>query len=442
MIFKRSGYLNKLIARKHNGLIKIVTGTRRAGKSFLLNELFYLHLLNDGVREKDIIRFAFDVDEDVDKLDKYFQNEPTKIKVNNYYVVNAKKFRAYIAERTNDVDYFYLILDEIQLLDNFVGTLNGFLRKRNFDVYVTGSNSKFLTSDIATEFRGRGSEVHVWPLTFKEYYEEIRGDVNNAWNDYLTYGGIPLIANLSEEEKKIYLDGLYKEIYLKDIVTRNNIRKKDDLDELFNVLASSIGAYTNPLKIVNTFQSVLHKKISNDSVKQYIEYLENAFLISKALRYNIKGRKYLGTPFKVYFEDVGVRNSILNFRQVEETHLMENIIYNELRYRGFSVDVGVVDSFVQTNKKDKNDNIIYENNPLEIDFVANSGASKFYIQSALNISDDDKLKQEKNSLYKLSDGFKKFLITKNGLKPTKDDFGVTTMDLFEFLLDEESLSKE
>lgn len=442
MIFKRSGYLNKLIARKHNGLIKIVTGTRRAGKSFLLNELFYLHLLNDGVREKDIIRFAFDVDEDVDKLDKYFQNEPTKVKVNNYYVVNAKKFRAYIAERTNDVDYFYLILDEIQLLDNFVGTLNGFLRKRNFDVYVTGSNSKFLTSDIATEFRGRGSEVHVWPLTFKEYYEEIRGDVNNAWNDYLTYGGIPLIANLSEEEKKIYLDGLYKEIYLKDIVTRNNIRKKDDLDELFNVLASSIGAYTNPLKIVNTFQSVLHKKISNDSVKQYIEYLENAFLISKALRYNIKGRKYLGTPFKVYFEDVGVRNSILNFRQVEETHLMENIIYNELRYRGFSVDVGVVDSFVQTNKKDKNDNIIYENNPLEIDFVANSGSSKFYIQSALNISNDDKLKQEKNSLYKLNDGFKKFLITKNCLKRTKDDFGVTTMDLFEFLLDEESLNKE
>lgn len=441
MEYSREIYLNRLIDRKQNGLIKVITGARRAGKSYLLNELYYRYLLNTGVPSTNIIRFAFDSDEDIDLLDSYFLDEPTRIeKSQNVFYINSKKFRAYIKDRTNEKDEFYLLLDEVQLLDSFVGTLNGLLRHSKFDIYVTGSNSRFLSSDIATEFKGRGTIVHVLPLAFSEYMQGIDIAPEKAWREYIVTGGIPLVAQMrSEEEKITYLENLCKETYLKDIITHNKIKKKVELADTFDVLASMIGSPVNARKITDTFRSVLGKSITADTVGDYIDYFQDAFVVSKAKKYNIKGRKYIGSPFKLYFEDIGVRNARLDFRQIEETHIMENIIYNELRYRGFNVDVGEVNISEKTERIDVNGKPIYAQKALEVDFVVTKGNQKFYIQSALLMDESSKQAQEKKSLNNIDDSFKKIVVAKTGLDPIYDDAGILTIDLFDFLLDKSFL---
>lgn len=438
MEYSRKGYLNRLIERRQNGLIKVITGARRAGKSYLMNQLYYSYLLQSGVPKTNIIRFAFDSDEDIDLLDAYYPTEETRIwQKNGTFLVNAKKFRAYIKDKTGEENTYYLLLDEVQMLENFVSTLNGFLRHNNYDVYVTGSNSKFLSSDIATEFKGRGTVVHVLPLTFSEYMEGEDGEVNAsvAWKEYIVTGGIPLVAKMSsEEEKESYLRMLCEESYLKDIIVHNRLRKKNELGDTFNILASMIGSPLNSKRVANTFLSVVKKDISEDTINTFIGYFEDAFIVSKALKYNIRGRKYIGSPFKLYFEDIGVRNARLNFRQIEEPHIMENIIYNELRFRGFNVDVGEVNVSEKTDRIDVNGKAIYVQKALEVDFIASKGGRKYYIQSALSMSDPEKQLQEKKSLYYIDDSFKKIVVAKNGLKPSYDENGVLTIDLFDFLL--------
>ncbi len=439
MEYPRDIYLKRLSDRKQNGLIKIITGARRAGKSYLLNELYYKQLLNTGVPSKNIIRFAFDSDEDIDMLDSYFPEEPTKIeKSAEVFLVNSKKFRAYIKDRTNDTDNYYLLLDEVQLLDSFVGTLNGFLRHTNYDIYVTGSNSRFLSSDIATEFKGRGTIVHVLPLAFSEYMQGTDASPEKAWREYVITGGIPLVAQMkSDEEKAAYLKNLCEETYLKDIIVHNNIRKKVELADTFDILASMIGSPVNTKKITDTFKSLLDKSITANTIGDYVEYFQDAFVISKAKKYNIKGRKYISAPFKLYFEDIGVRNARLNFRQIEETHILENILYNELRYRGFNVDVGEVNVSEKTDRVDVNGKHIYVQKALEVDFVATKGNQKFYIQSALSMESAEKQEQEKRSLYYIDDSFKKVVVAKTGLNPAYDDKGVLVIDVFDFLLGKE-----
>lgn len=442
MEYKRTKYVNRLIDRKNNGLIKVITGARRSGKSYLLNELFYSSLIAQGISKKNIIRFSFDSDEDIDLLDEYLKDTPSKIKsTNNEIEVNSKKFRAYIKDKTNENEDFYLFLDEIQLLENFIGTLNGLLKHKNFDIYVTGSNSRFLSSDIATEFKGRGTIIHVLPLVFSEYVENTQQDITKAWKDYIVTGGIPLVANMQkDEEKNNYLKLLAEETYLKDIIQRHNLKKKNEIGDTFNILASTIGAPLNIRRITNTFKSVMNKDISELTISNFIDYFEDAFVISKAQKYNIKGRKYIGSPFKLYFEDVGVRNARLNFRQIEETHLMENIIYNELRYRGFNVDVGEVNVSEKTERTDVNGKNIYEQKKLEVDFIATKGNEKYYIQSALSMSDPEKQLQEKRSLYYIDDSFKKIVVSRTGLKPSFDEKGILVVDLFDFLLDEKYMT--
>lgn len=442
MEYKRTKYVNRLIDRKNNGLIKVITGARRSGKSYLLNELFYSSLIAQGISKKNIIRFSFDSDEDIDLLDEYLKDTPSKIKSsNNEIEVNSKKFRAYIKDKTNENEDFYLFLDEIQLLENFIGTLNGLLKHKNFDIYVTGSNSRFLSSDIATEFKGRGTIIHVLPLVFSEYVENTQQDITKAWKDYIVTGGIPLVANMQkDEEKNNYLKLLAEETYLKDIIQRHNLKKKNEIGDTFNILASTIGAPLNIRRITNTFKSVMNKDISELTISNFIDYFEDAFVISKAQKYNIKGRKYIGSPFKLYFEDVGVRNARLNFRQIEETHLMENIIYNELRYRGFNVDVGEVNVSEKTERTDVNGKNIYEQKKLEVDFIATKGNEKYYIQSALSMSDPEKQLQEKRSLYYIDDSFKKIVVSRTGLKPSFDDKGILVVDLFDFLLNEKYMT--
>ena len=438
MEYSRKGYLSRLIERRQNGLIKVITGARRAGKSYLMNQLYYSYLLQSGVPKTNIIRFAFDSDEDIDLLDAYYPTEETRIwQKNGTFLVNAKKFRAYIKDKTGEENTYYLLLDEVQMLENFVSTLNGFLRHNNYDVYVTGSNSKFLSSDIATEFKGRGTVVHVLPLTFSEYMEGEDGEVNAsvAWKEYIVTGGIPLVAKMSsEEEKESYLRMLCEESYLKDIIVHNRLRKKNELGDTFNILASMIGSPLNSKRVANTFLSVVKKDISEDTINTFIGYFEDAFIVSKALKYNIRGRKYIGSPFKLYFEDIGVRNARLNFRQIEESHIMENIIYNELRFRGFNVDVGEVNVSEKTDRIDVNGKAIYAQKALEVDFIASKGGRKYYIQSALSMADPEKQLQEKKSLYYIDDSFKKIVVAKNGLKPSYDENGVLTIDLFDFLL--------
>ena len=444
MEYSREIYVNRLIDRRENGLIKVITGARRSGKSYLMNELFYKYLLNTGVSSKNIIRFAFDSDEDLDLLDAYYPEEATRIKQKpDVFYVNARKFRAYVKDRTNDAEKYYLLLDEVQLLDNFVGTLNGLLRHTNFDIYVTGSNSKFLSSDIATEFKGRGTIVHVLPLAFSEYLQGTDMTPDKAWREYVVTGGIPLVAQMrSEEEKYSYLKNLCEETYLKDIITHNRIIKKAELGDTFDILASMIGSPVSANKISGTFKSVLNKSISADTILDYIDYFQDAFVVSKAKKYNIKGRKYIGSPFKIYFEDIGVRNARLNFRQIEETHIMENIIYNELRFRGFNVDVGELSVSDKTDRTDKNGKPIYAQKSLEVDFVASKGSRKFYIQSALSMESIEKQTQEKRSLHNIDDSFKKIVVTKNDLNPTYDDEGVMTVDLFDFLLSKKMLETD
>ena len=412
MEIKRDYYLQKLIDRKNNNLIKVITGIRRCGKSYLLNHLFRNYLLDSGVSENHIISIALDDDDNSDILD-------------------PKKLRQYINEKISDNDLYYILLDEIQLVSNFEGLLNGLLRKENLDIYVTGSNSRFLSSDIITEFRGRGDEIRVYPLSFKEFYSNYDGSKEDAWVEYYTYGGLPLVMNYKKEEDKMqYLDSQKQNVYLNDVIERNHIQNKEDLEKLIEIISSSIGSLTNPLKLSKTFRSYDKNTLLTDkTIYNYLSYFEDAFIIEKALRYDIKGKKYIDTPYKYYFTDIGIRNAFLNFRQQEENHIMENIIYIELRRRGFKVDVGVVEVRNKEGRKQ-----------YEIDFIANKGNNKYYIQSALNIDTKEKREQEEKSFMNVNDFFKKVIIVKDNIKRWRDDKGIVIMGITDFLLDEDSLN--
>lgn len=396
-------------------MIKVVTGIRRSGKSYLLFKLFYEYLLSQGVLESHIIKI------ELDQRKNRIYRDPDVI-------------LDYIETLIEDDKQYYILLDEVQMLNDFEEVLNSLLHISNVDIYVTGSNSKFLSKDVITEFRGRGDEIHVFPLTFKEFMQVYDGDMYRGFADYIVYGGLPLISTMKTETQKVnYLINLFNETYLKDIIERNHIEKTQELENLINVLASAIGSLTNPPKIQATFKSSIGSAISINTIRQYIEYLEDAFIISKAQRYNVKGRKYIGTPLKYYFEDIGLRNARLGFRQVDETHLMKNIIYNELRYRGYSVDVGVVE------KREMSENGKQIRKALEIDFVANLGSQRYYIQSALSMPTPEKQIQEKTSLINVADSFKKIIIVKDIVNVKRDENGIVTMSIYDFLLKENSL---
>lgn len=415
MNIKRDKYLNDLINRMHNGMIKVVTGIRRSGKSYLIFTIFRNYLLEQGIDENHVVSIELD-----QRKDRKYRDPDTILD--------------YIESRITDEEQYYILLDEVQLLDEFEEVLNSLLHIKNADVYVTGSNSKFLSKDVITEFRGRGDEIHVYPLTFKEFMQVYEGDMYHGWAEYVVYGGLPLTVTMKTEEQKInYLTRLFEETYLKDIIERHHIEKSQELEDLVNVLASAIGSLTNVPKIEATFKSVIQSNISANTIRQYIEYLEDAFVINKANRYNVKGRKYIGTPLKYYFEDVGLRNARLGFRQIEETHIMENIVYNELRSRGYSVDVGVVE------KRGLNSEGKTERTYLEIDFIANLGSKRYYIQSAFSMPTEEKRLQEKASLVNVNDSFKKIILVKDVMNVTRDEDGITTMSIYEFLLKENSL---
>lgn len=412
---KRDYYLEQLISRQGNGLIKIITGIRRCGKSFLLRTLFKNHLLASGVKESHIIEMAFDLFDNIDYRD-------------------PKKFYSWAKAQIKDEGKYYFLLDEVQLLEEFVSVLNGLADKKNCDVYATGSNAKFLSKDIATEFGGRSDEVHMYPLSFSEFMSAYKGNHYDGWNEYITYGGIPLVVLADTEEQKIMLlDNLFKETYLRDIVTRNKIRNIGEMETLLDILSSAIGALTNPHKLQNTFKSVNKSKITATTITKYIEYLKDAFLIEEAERYDIKGKAYIGTPMKYYFTDMGLRNARINFRQIEITHSMENVIYNELRMRGFNVDVGNINIL----EKDKNGKPIKKQ--LEIDFICNKGYKKYYLQSAYMLSTQEKLAQEIRPFFKINDSFKKIVITSNTPKPTYSEEGILFMNIYDFLLNPASL---
>lgn len=435
MYFDRKVYLDQLIRKKHNSLVKVITGARRSGKSYLMNNIFYKSLLNEGIKEKNIIRFSFDNDEHIDLLDDFFPEEKTKINVGkDNYIINSKKFRAYIKSVTNDNEYFYLLLDEIQMLDSFVGTLNGFLSHSNFDIYVTGSNSQLLSSEIETKFRGRKSSIHLLPLSFSEFVTGANLSPESAWRKYIVTGGIPIIYQQDEEDREKYLLDLCYETYLKDIIGRKNIKDADNLSDLLGVLASCIGSGVSPSNLEKTFKLNKNIIMCDDTISNYINHFRDAFVISIAKKYNIKGKAYINTPYKVYFEDIGVRNAKTNFSQIEESHIMENIIYNELRYRGFNVSVGEIDVNEMTDRIDINGNHIYKKKSLEVDFIATKDSQKIYVQSCLNINDENTLNREKRSLYYIDDSFKKIIVTKNGLDPYYDSNGFLIVDIFDFLL--------
>lgn len=415
MEIRRDIYLNKLISKKHNGLIKVVTGMRRCGKSYLLFNLFKEYLVNEGVNENHIIEIAFDS----------FENRKYR---------NPEVLFPYLMEKIADNEMYYVLLDEVQMLDDFESVLNSLGRKKNVDVYVTGSNAKFLSKDIITEFRGRGDEVHMYPLTYSEFMSVYDGDKQEGWRDYLLFGGIPLVLGFeTADQKSDFLKSLFEETYISDITGRNNIRNKAELEELLNILSSAIGTLTNPSKLSATFKSVKNKSISKDTIIKYIDYLKDSFIIDSAIRYDIKGKKYINTPSKYYFTDLGLRNARLNFRQVEETHAMENIIFNELKVRGYNVDVGVV----VMNEVDKNGKKIRKQ--LEVDFVCNKGSKRFYIQSAYALPDKEKMEQEQRSLVNTGDGFKKIIITKDAVAPLYNDEGILVMSVFDFLLNPDSM---
>lgn len=430
MEIKRDKYLNKLIGRKNNGLIKIVTGLRRCGKSYLLNKIYKDYLLSNGIKEEQIISFSFDVLENVMILDKYLPKEKTlKYDSKGNYIVNPKKFILYINDLTKENEEYYLLLDEIQLLDNFVMVLNGFLKHDNFDVYVTGSNSKMLSSDIITEFRGRGDQIHLYPLSFKEFFEAKSQSFDDAYLEYQYYGGMPYLLNIdNEENKQEYLKSLFSEIYIKDITERNGVKDIDSFSKLLNILASSIGSYTNPTKLENTFRSVENIDYCHVTIKKHIEFIKDAFLLSEANRYDIKGKKYIGSNSKYYFTDIGLRNALINFRQTEPTHIMENIIYNELISRGYCVDVGIV----EINEKNENGNYVIKR--LETDFICNKINEKIYIQSAYSMETLDKEIQEKRSLISIKDNFRKMIIVKDTIKPYLTEEGIEVISLKDWLL--------
>ena len=415
MEIKRDVYLKKLIRKKKNGLIKVVTGVRRCGKSYLLFHLFHNYLLEEGVPEDHMIEVALD-----DRRNKALRDPDAILR--------------YIEERMQDKGDYYIILDEVQYMDEFEDVLNSLLHIPNADVYVTGSNSKFLSSDVITEFRGRGDEIRVYPLCFREYASVYPGTLDEAWDDYVVYGGMPLTLSMeAPEDKAEYLTTLFQKVYFSDIVERHKVRNKEELEELVDVLASSAGSYTSPSKLTKTFKSIKNKLLSDKTIKNYIDYLIDSFLISKAMRFDIKGKKYIGSPAKYYFEDVGLRNARLGFRQVEENHLMENIIYNELRIRGYHVDVGVVEHY-STNRAGKR-----EKKQLEVDFVATMGSEKYYIQSAFAMPTSDKIAQEQRGLLSIFDSFRKIIVVGGNQKVRRDENGIATIGLRNFLLDEDSL---
>lgn len=415
IIINRDYYLEQIMKRKNNGLIKVVTGIRRCGKSFLLRTLFKKHLLENGVDEDHIIEMAFDLFDYIEFRD-------------------PKVFYPWVKEQIKDVDTYYFLLDEIQMLGEFVSVLNGLADKKNCDVYVTGSNAKFLSSDIATEFGGRGDEIHMYPLSFSEFMTIYNGNRYDGWNEYITYGGIPLVVLAeTDEQKTALLDNLFKETYIRDIVTRNKIRNIGEMESLLDVLSSAIGALTNPNKLQKTFKSVNKSKITATTITKYIEYLEDSFLIEEARRYDIKGKSYIGTPMKYYFMDMGLRNVRINFRQMEVTHSMENVIYNELRMRGYSVDVGNL-SIVEQGKDGKS-----VKKQLEVDFICNKGSKKYYIQSAYALETEEKAAQEIRPFLKIKDSFKKIVITSNTPKPFYSDDGILMMNVYDFLLNPDSM---
>lgn len=431
MEIKRDFYLDKLIRKMNNGFIKVITGIRRCGKSYLLNKIFYNYLMKSGVDEEHIIKFAFDSGDDLLKIGEDLMDLDI---LSGERLVDPKKFLEFIKNRTKTKDKYYILLDEVQLLASFEQVLNGFLRHDNFDVYVTGSNSKFLSKDIITEFAGRGDEIHVMPLSFSEYMQSTSLDKEDAFAEYQVFGGLPALCSMDNDEDKMnYLKTQLDNVYLRDIVNRYDIRLDSELADLLNVLASGMSTLTNPSKIEATFESSKQTKISANTIDKFIEYFEDSFILKKVYRYDVKGRKYIGTPYKIYFEDVGLRNARLNFRQIEPTHLMENIIYNELRYRGYMVDVGVV----MTREKDKNDKDV--RNKREVDFIANLGTKRYYIQSAYSLPSVEKTEQEKASLLNIDDSFKKIIIVKDRVKAFLDDNGIVTMNLFDFLLNKDSL---
>ena len=425
MEIRRDLYLDRLIRRKNNGLVKVVTGIRRCGKSYLLNNLFYRHLLENGVDAGHIIRFAFDSGDDLHLIGENLVQMKRERRG-----AEPEKFMAYIRSRIVDDGVYYLLLDEIQMLDCFEAVLNGYLRKDNIDVYVTGSNARLLSKDIATEFAGRGDEIHMYPLSFAEFMTVYDGDKYMGLSEYMLYGGIPMVVlREGREEKAVALQNLFSEIYIRDITSRHNVRNIGELEELLDILSSSIGSLTNPEKMKNTFRSVKKSRITSATIKKYLDYLEDSFLIDAAERYDIRGKAYIETPRKYYFSDLGLRNARINFRQLEETHSMENVIYNELRMRGFSVDVGVV----QIAERDQNGKMIRKQ--LEIDFVCNLGSSRYYIQSAYSLPDEAKRTQEIRPFRKIDDSFKKIIITKDIIQPYYDDYGILTVSIYDFLLD-------
>lgn len=413
---KRDYYLDKLIRKKHNGQIKVITGIRRSGKSYLLFEIFYKYLLNEGISDDHIIKIALD-----DRMNKKYRNPD--------YLCE------YVHEYIKDDNMYYVLLDEVQFVPEFEDVLNSFLHIKNADTYVTGSNAKFLSKDIITEFRGRGDQVHIYPLSFAEFMQERTDYPRDAWNEYTVYGGLPKLLEIKEEEDKIeYLKSIFKETYIVDILERNNVRNPEELEELLDFLASDIGGFTNPKKLSDTFKTLKNVSMHPDTIKNYLEYLEDAFLISKAKRFDIKGKKYINTPMKYYFSDVGLRNARLNFRQYEETHIMENVIYNELCMRGYNVDVGIVEytQYLENNKK--------KQSQLEVDFVCNMGSKRIYIQSAYDMPDMKKEKQEQKSLVNINDSFKKVIVTKE-IKTHYNEDGILILNLFDFLLYSDSLNQ-
>ena len=415
MKIERSIYLKKLIDRQHNGMIKVITGVRRCGKSYLVFNLFYDHLKSQGVDNDHIIMVNLE-------------------SRRNIKLRNPDSLLDYIDSRMLDDNMYYILLDEVQLVDEFEDVLNSYLSVPNADVYVTGSNAKFLSKDVITEFRGRGDEVKVYPLSFSEYMSAYNGSQQRGLDDFMTYGGLPFILSLkSEEQKSTYLKNLFAETYIKDIKDRYKIRHEDELEDLLNIISSSVGSLTNPAKLVNTFKSMKNISITADTLKSYLEYLCDSFLVTKAMRYDVKGKRYIDTPYKYYFTDTGLRHARINFRQDEKTHLMENIIFNELLIRGFNVDVGVV-PVVKIGDDGKQ-----HRSQLEIDFVCNQGSRRYYIQSAFRMDSDDKRRQEQASLLNVRDSFKKIIITGEEGLIHRNEQGITTMSIYDFLLNPDSL---
>ena len=415
MEIKRDSYLEQLKIRKDNGMIKIITGIRRSGKSFLLFVLFKKYLLEIGVDNDHIIEIALDG-------------------IENDELRDPKKCYQYIKDAIKDDRKYYVLLDEVQFMPRFEEVLNSLIRISNIDVYVTGSNSKFLSSDIVTEFRGRGDEIRIYPLSFAEFYAAFDGDYDDAWEEYMIYGGLPQVALFSVERQKAeYLKNIFTNVYIKDVVERNRIQNVDEIGTLVDILASAIGAPTNPTKISNTFKSERGINYSNKTISNHIDYLAEAFLISKADRYDIKGRKYVGANLKYYFSDIGLRNARLNFRQQEPTHIMENIVYNELLVRGYNVDVGIVDVFAKNSEGKR------VHKQLEVDFVVNQGSQRYYIQVAYDMTSEEKQTQELNSLRNIPDSFKKIVIVNGTKKPWRNEEGFVIMGMKYFLLNADSL---